>query len=159
VNIPAIESSNTNVLLGTPVAAQPTASGDTASSKPTLSMENVKFKSVGNDGKAIEDNSIHKTDTAAVKVSSTTKKDTKSSFELGGEGSADSDDLHQIQNNRAAYSGTRAAGERTAVRQSTETLNQNDTLGTEKLNQNSTHRNVGDAIMNKAGQFKDLLTR
>ena len=159
VNIPAIESSNDKGLLGTPVAAQPAASDDTASSQPTLSMENVKFKSVGNDSKAIEDNSINKTDTAAVQVSSTTKKDTKSSFELGGEGSADSDDLRQIQNNRAAYSGTRAAGERTAVRQSTETLNQNDTLGKEKLNQNSTHRNVGDTIMNKAGQFKDWLRR
>ncbi|AVH49050.1 MULTISPECIES: hemagglutinin repeat-containing protein [Acinetobacter] len=154
VNIPAIESSNDNALLGAPVTVQPAASGDAASSKPTLSMENVKFKSVGSDGKAVEDNSINKTNTSAVQVTSTTKKDSKSGFELGGEGSADSSDLRQIKDNRNAYSGTRTRG---TVRQATETLTQNDTHGTEKLNQNSTHRNVADAVMNKAGQLRDLL--
>lgn len=154
VNIPAIESSNDKALLGAPVTVQPAASGDTASSKPTLSMENVKFKSVGSDGKVVEDNSINKTNTSSVQVTSTTKKDSKSGFELGGEGSADSSDLRQIKDNRNAYSGTRTRG---TVRQATETLTQNDTHGTEKLNQNSTHRNVADAVMNKAGQLRDLL--
>ncbi|WP_333833737.1 hemagglutinin repeat-containing protein [Acinetobacter schindleri] len=154
VNVPAIESSNDKALLGAPVTVQPAASGDTASSKPTLSMENVKFKSVGSDGKAVEDNSINKTNTSAVQVTSTTKKDSKSGFELGGEGSADSSDLRQIKDNRNAYSGTRTRG---TVRQATEILTQNDTHGTEKLNQNSTHRNVADAVMNKAGQLRDLL--
>lgn len=154
VNIPAMESSNDKALLGAPVTVQPAASGDTASSKPTLSMENVKFKSVGSDGKVVEDNSINKTNTSSVQVTSTTKKDSKSGFELGGEGSADSSDLRQIKDNRNAYSGTRTRG---TVRQATETLTQNDTHGTEKLNQNSTHRNVADAVMNKAGQLRDLL--
>ncbi|MDV2456294.1 MULTISPECIES: two-partner secretion domain-containing protein [Acinetobacter] len=154
VNIPAIESSNDNALLGAPVTVQPAASGDAASSKPTLSMENVKFKSVGSDGKAVEDNSINKTNTSAVQVTSTTKKDSKSGFELGGEGSADSSDLRQIKDNRNAYSGTRTPG---TVRQATETLTQNDQRGTENTNQSSTHRNVADAVINKAGQLRDLL--
>ena len=117
-------------------------------------MENVKFKSVNSKGKAVEDNSINKTDTSAVQVTSTTKKDSKSGFELGGEGSADSDDLRQIQNNRNAYKGSRTAG---TVRQATETLTQNDQRGTENTNQNSTHRNVADIIGNKAGQIRDSL--
>ncbi|RZG64470.1 filamentous hemagglutinin N-terminal domain-containing protein [Acinetobacter bouvetii] len=154
VKIPAIESSNDKALLGAPVAAQPASSGDTASSQPTLSMENVKFKSVNSKGKAVEDNSINKTDTSAVQVTSTTKKDSKSGFELGGEGSADSSDLRQIQNNRNAYKGTRVPGQ---VRQATETLTQNDTRGTENTNQNSTHRNVYDAIGNTVGQLRDKL--
>ena len=154
VNIPAIQSSNDKALLGASVTGQPAASGDTVSSKPTLSMENVKFKSVNSKGKAVEDNSINKTDTSAVQVTSTTKKDSKSGFELGGEGSADSDDLRQIQNNRNAYKGSRTAG---TVRQATETLTQNDQRGTENTNQNSTHRNVADIIGNKAGQIRDSL--
>jgi len=154
VNVPAIESSNDKALLGAPVTVQPAASGDTASSKPTLSMENVKFKSVGSDGKAVEDNSINKTNTSAVQVTSTTKKDSKSGFELGGEGSADSSDLRQIKDNRNAYSGTRTRG---TVRQSTETLTQNDMPGSERLNESSTHRNVADGVLNKAGQFRDWL--
>ena len=83
-----------------------------------------------------------------------TKKDRNSGFELGGEGSADSSDLRQIKDNRNAYSGTRTRG---TVRQATETLTQNDTRGTEQLNQNSTHRNVADIIGNKAGQIRDSL--
>ena len=154
VNIPAIESSNDKALLGAPVTVQPVASGDTASSKPTLSMENVKFKSVGSDGKVVEDNSINKTNTSSVQVTSTTKKDSKSGFELSGEGSADSSDLRQIKDNRNAYSGTRTPG---TVRQATETLTQNDQRGTENTNQSSTHRNVADAVINKAGQLRDLL--
>lgn len=154
VNIPAIESSNDKALLGAPVTAQPAASGDTVSSQPTLSMENVKFKSVNSEGKAVEDSSINKTDNSAVQVTSTIKKDSKSGFELGGEGSADSSDLRQIKDNKNAYSGTRTKG---VVRQATETLTQNDIRGTEQLNQNSTHRNVTDAVMNKAGQLRDLL--
>lgn len=154
VNIPAIESSNDKALLGAPVTVQPAASGDTASSKPTLSMENVKFKSVGSDGKVVEDNSINKTNTSSVQVTSTTKKDSKSGFELSGEGSADSSDLRQIKDNRNAYSGTRTPG---TVRQATETLTQNDQRGTENTNQSSTHRNVADAVINKAGQLRDLL--
>lgn len=154
VNIPAIESSNDKALLGAPVTVQPASSGDTASSQPTLSMENVKFKSVNSDGKVVEDSSINQTDTSAVQVTSTTKKDSKSSFELGGEGSADSDDIRQIQNNRNAYKGTRVPGQ---VRQAIETLTQNDQRGTENTNQNSTHRNVYDAIGNKVGQLRDKL--
>lgn len=152
VNTPAIASSNDKALLGAPVTAQPVASGDTA--QPTLSMENVKFKSVNSDGKAVEDNSINQTDKSAVQVTSTAKKDKKSGFELGGEGSADSDDLRQIKNNRNAYSGTRTRG---TVRQSTETLTQNDMPGSERLNESSTHRNVADGVLNKAGQLRDWL--
>ncbi|ENU18838.1 hypothetical protein F994_02651 [Acinetobacter bohemicus ANC 3994] len=154
VNIPTIESSNDKALLGAPVTVQPAASGDLASSQPTLNMENVKFKSVNSKGKAVEDNSINKTDTSAVQVTSMTKKDRNSGFELGGEGSADSSDLRQIKDNRNAYSGTRTRG---TVRQATETLTQNDTRDTEQLNQNSTHRNVADIIGNKAGQIRDSL--
>lgn len=154
VNIPTIESSNDKALLGAPITVQPAAYGDLASSQPTLNMENVKFKSVNSKGKAVEDNSINKTDTSAVQVTSMTKKDRNSGFELGGEGSADSSDLRQIKDNRNAYSGTRTRG---TVRQATETLTQNDTRGTEQLNQNSTHRNVADIIGNKAGQIRDSL--
>ena len=152
VNIPAIASSNDKALLGAPVTAQPVASDDTA--QPRLSMENVKFKSVNSDGKAVEDNSINQTDKSAVQVTSIAKKDKKSGFELGGEGSADSDDLRQIKNNRNAYSGTRTRG---TVRQSTETLTQEDMPGSERLNESSTHRNVADGVLNKAEQLRDLL--
>lgn len=123
---------------------------------PTAAMENVKFQSLAVDskGKPIEDASINQTNTSLVKVTEKTKKDQKSGFELGGQGSIDSGDLRQIRTIKDAYAGTGTAGQ---TRQSTETLTLNDPNNSEHSSQKTISVNMKDAIGGKVTSIINAL--
>jgi len=123
---------------------------------PTATMENVKFQSLAVDSKGnpVEDTSINQTNTSLVKVTANTKKDQKSGFELGGQGSIDSGDLRQIRTIKDAYAGTGTAGQ---TRQSTETLTLNDPNNSEHSSQKTISVNMKDAIGGKVTSIINAL--
>ena len=123
---------------------------------PTATMENVKFQSLAVDSKGnpVEDTSINQTNTSLVKVTANTKKDQKSGFELGGQGSIDSGDLRQIRTIKDAYAGTGTAGQ---TRQSTETLTLNDPNNSEHSSQKTISVNMKDAIGGKVTSLINAL--
>lgn len=123
---------------------------------PTAAMENVKFQSLAVDskGKPVEDASINQTNTSLVKVTANTKKDQKSGFELGGQGSIDSGDLRQIRTIKDAYAGTGTAGQ---TRQSTENLTLNDPNNSEHSSQKTISVNMKDAIGGKVTSIINAL--